>query len=65
MFYEKNDFPTLQKMKRTATVTRYGQISPRTYNIVLIPVENVLSKNDSRVLVAITIVSYLLSNVTD
>lgn len=41
---------------------RYGQITPRTYNIVLIPVEKVLERNVSRVLVAITIQRLLTNN---
>jgi len=42
-------------MKSIAAVMRYGQISPRTYNIWFIPIEKVSSRNASRVLVAMTI----------
>jgi len=65
VFYRKKERPTLQKMKSTATVMRYGQISPSTYNICVIPVVNVSERNVSRVLVAITIVVFCLCSVTD
>jgi len=37
---------------------RYGQISPRTYNIWLIPVANVSERKVSSVEVATTIITY-------